>query len=187
MKGMVFTMLGELVEERYGLKVWDELIELTQPESEGIYISSDVYPDQELHKYVSTLSLKLKVPERDLVFAFGEYLLSRFYAMHPELFIDHTLRSFLNSVHNVIHVEVKKLHPDVMLPEFNYEGKAENKLVMLYKSPRKLCALAEGLIAGAAKHFGEKHLCEHSVCMHQGADHCRFELTFETRAIAKNA
>lgn len=176
MKGMVFTLLSEMVEERFGYEMWDDLIETTEPASEGIYVSSELYPDEELLAYVSAMSKALNVPANDLVFAFGEYMLGRFAQIHPEFFENHTVKSFLKTVHDVIHVEVKKLHPDALLPQFDYEDAAPDQLVMLYRSPRGLCALAEGLISGSARFFDEKVSSTHDICMHDGSDHCRLEL-----------
>ncbi len=187
MKGMVFTLLGELVEERFGIEVWDELIDLTEPESDGAYVSTDTYPDEELLAYVTAMSKKFNVPANDLVFAFGEYMLGRFENIHPEFFRGHDLKSFLKSVHGLIHVEVKKLHPDAVLPSFDYEDPADDSLVMLYRSPRRICPLAEGLISGAAKHFDVTVNSTHNVCMHHGDDHCRLELVFVANQLARSA
>ena len=187
MKGIVFTLLSEMVEERFGIEAWDELIDKTQPKSDGVYVSTDVYPDEELLGYVTAMSTKFGIPANDLVFAFGEYLLGRFAEMHGEFFDGHDAKSFLKSVHDVIHVEVRKLHPDVILPHFDYEDARESELVMLYRSPRGLCALAEGLIAGTAKHFGVTIDCTHSACMHKGSDHCRLELAFAANDLARSA
>lgn len=187
MKGMVFTMLGEMIEEKFGLETWDDLIDETDPESDGIYVSTDIYPDQELLAYVAALSKRLDTPANDLVFAFGEHLLGRFAEIHPEFFENLSIKEFLKSVHDVIHVEVKKLHPDAVLPHFDYEDSGGNELVMLYRSPRGLCALAEGLIEGAAKHYGEAVLLAHPICMHHGSDHCRLQLEFEAAKVVRNA
>lgn len=184
MKGMVFTMLGEMVEERFGIDTWDDLIDITDPASGGAYVATDVYPDEELLAYVTAMSERFDIPAKDLVFAFGEYLLARFVGIHPEFFDGHIAKSFLKSVHDVIHVEVRKLHPDVVLPHFDYEDDVDNELVMLYRSPRKLCALAEGLISGAAKHFDERIDCVHDICMHTGSECCRLELKFSANELA---
>ena len=60
------------------------------------------------------------------------------------------------SVHGIIHVEVKKLYPDANLPQFLSEEPSEDKLIMIYRSPRNLPSLAEGLIDGAAKRFNQE-------------------------------
>jgi len=178
MKGMIFTMLSDLVEAEFGIETWDDLIDETNPASNGIYTSVDVYPDSELLAYVTLLSKKSGVPANDLVHAFGKFVLRKFYEMHPEFFSNHTAKTFLQSVHDVIHVEVKKLHPDVVLPDFEYEDVAENVLVMHYHSPRQLCHLAEGLIEEASAKFNVDIDIDHSTCTHDGANHCELRLEF---------
>lgn len=183
MKGMVFTMLNDMVESEFGIETWDALLAATQPASGGIYTSVEVYPDEELLAYVAALSAKLDVPARELVFAFGKYLLTRFAEAHGELFAGHDARSFLKSIDEQIHVEVRKLHPGVILPEFSYEDRDAGGLVMHYHSPRQLCHLAEGLIAGTAEHFNTPIDIEHAVCMHDGAGHCELSLRFGEQGV----
>ena len=178
MKGMVFTMFADMIEKEFGIDTWDKLIDETAPESQGIYTSVEVYPDQELLAYVSILSQQSEVPVNNLVFAFGKYLMGRFQEIHSDFFVDHDLKSFLKSVHDVIHVEVKKLHPGVVLPEFKYDDTGADTLTMFYHSPRQLCSLAEGLISGAADCFNTMVDVSHDVCMHRGADHCQLDLRF---------
>ena len=89
------------------------------------------------------------------------------------------MKRFLLQVDEVIHKEVKRINPDVYLPEFEYIDPAPNELIMLYRSKRKLCALSEGLIQGAANHFDTKVEIKHPVCMHDGHDHCRLEISME--------
>ena len=48
----------------------------------------------------------------------------------------------------------------------------ERSVTIGYTSARRLCALAEGFIAGAARHFGEQVEIDHPVCMLEDADHC---------------
>ena len=187
MKGVVFTLLNELVEEQFGMEMWDNLIDETDPESEGIYVATDTYPDSELVNYVRVLSARLDTPAEKIIFAFGEFCLGKFSQMYPEFFEGHDLKSFLKSVHGVIHVEVKKLHPEAILPEFTYEERADNQLVMKYRSPRKLCPLAEGLITGASKHFSSTVEIAHTECMHEGSDHCRLELSIGAQSVARSA
>ncbi len=176
MKGIVFTLLNEMVEEQFGLEAWDQLI--TQSGSDGLYISTETYTDEELMRLVATASEMTGIAVNDLVRAFGTYMFPHFYAKYPVFFKpDMTLKSFLLTVDRVIHVEVRKLYPDAGLPNFDYKDENDNELTMIYSSPRKLCALAEGLIAGAAKHFGTQYTMEHTVCMHKGDDCCHLKMT----------
>lgn len=178
MKGIVFNIFADLVTDKFGMDVWDQLIEETSPASGAIYTSAEVYPDGELVAYVTALSALTGAAPEDLIRTFGTYTMHKFYSLHPEFMADHSAKSFLESVHDVVHVEVKKLHPDTLLPDFEYESAGDTQLTMLYSSPRKLCHLAEGLIVGTAEIFKEEISLVHGECMHQGADRCRLELNF---------
>ena len=115
----------------------------------------------------------------ELVRALGRYMTPRFAENYGVFFEGHnSLKEFLLTVDGVIHVEVRKLYPEAGLPEFTYDNGQPDKLTMLYKSQRKLCALAEGLIEGSAEHFNENCSINHEVCMHKGSDHCALELSF---------
>jgi hypothetical protein len=177
-KGIVFNIFSDLVTDKFGLDTWDALIERTHPASQAIYTSSDVYPDGELMAYVGELSKITRLPGEDLVRAFGNHMMHTFQRMHPEFMQGHTARSFLLSLQDVIHVEVKKLHPDTLLPTFEYESTGDGQLTMYYSSPRRLCHLAEGLIAGAGEVFQESIHLTHPECMHHGASRCRLDLRF---------
>lgn len=181
MKGIVFAVFQKMVEEQDGLKTWDKVVRETDLESGGCYTASATYPDRELSGIVGTFAKLKNLTADAVVRAFGKYMLKALSAKYAVFFRDTTLKPFLVSVDEVIHKEVLKLHPGAELPEFRYEDPGEGRLVMLYKSKRKLCALAEGLIQGAAEHFGEPVEITHSECMHRGAERCRLELKIAAR------
>lgn len=165
-----------MVEEVFGLEVWDKILQ--EADSTGIYIASDTYSDTELFALVGAAHKLSGIPVNDLVRSFGEFMFPRFHRDNPQFFSEGmSLKSFLLSVDRIIHVEVRKLHPDAMLPEFEYKDELDNELTMYYNSPRKLCYLAEGLIAGAAAHFETTYTLDHPQCMHDGAEACTLHLT----------
>jgi len=177
MKGVVFNLLENMVEENFGSDVWDELLDKTG--QDGIYVATETYPDEQLVELVVAAHEKSGIPVNDLVRSFGEYVFPKFYENNPQFFDDSmSMREFLLSVDQVIHVEVRKLNPDAALPEFNYDASAESELTMIYNSPRKMCMLAEGLIHGAGKHFSAEYTLTHEQCMHDGADSCHLHLKF---------
>ncbi len=177
MKGTVFNILNEMVEEVAGYETWEAV--LTEAGSDGIFISSDTYPDEDLLALVGALSKLTGTPADDLVFAFGQYMTPYFAREFPMFFTEgSSLREFLLTVDKVIHVEVRKLYPDAELPTLAYDESDPTRLVMHYSSPRKMCRLAEGLIDGAAQHFGETYDIHHDVCMHRASDHCELDLRF---------
>jgi len=180
MKGIVFNVLESMVIEKAGMEGWDQLLSTVEPDSLGIYTAGKSYSDEELMALVAAASEQFSIPVPDLVQAFGDYLFDQLARKYP-VFLEQEpdFFGFLGSVHDVIHVEVRKLYDEPSLPEFSIQQLAGNTMVMEYRSPRKLCMLAEGLIAGAARHYGVKYQLEHSVCMHKGADHCQFLITQE--------
>ena len=177
MKGAIFTALAEMVEQEFGLETWDFMLQ--DSNSDGIYISTDTYEDQEFINLTLSLHKKTDIPMADINRAFGEYAFPILAASVPELTSDDmTLKEFLLTVDRVIHVEVRKLHPDASLPDFDYDDDAEDELTMHYSSSRKLCMFSEGLISGAAKHFNTDYTLDHSQCMHDGHDSCTLQLKF---------
>ena len=178
MKGIVFTSLNDIVEENYGMEVWDQILQSVELPSGGIYTAAANYDDKELFALVTELAKVTGTPINDLITVFGEYLLVQFTESFPHFFQCLTPKEFLKQVDEVVHVEVRKLYKDVGLPKFTYEDPAEDELVMIYESPRKLCHLAKGLINGTAKHYGVNIINNETQCLHNGDACCRFELTF---------
>jgi len=175
MKGIVFNLLGEMVEEEFGLEAWDGILDKTG--LDGQFIASETYSDEDLFALVGAAHEATGIEAKELIRSFGRFLLPEFKKQAPQFFEGHTdLKSFLLTVDRVIHVEVRKLHPGVQLPEFTYESESDSQLTMYYKSPRKLCHLSEGLIDAAAEHFKTKYELVHDQCMHDGADRCELKI-----------
>ena len=176
MKGIVFNILNEMVEEKFGFEAWEGLLEATG--LDGIFVATETFPDEDLFKLVAAAETATGIPAETLVRSFGEYMVPQFARHYPVFFENQSnLKHFLLTVDEVIHVEVRKLFPDAGLPKFDYVDREDNQLTMLYRSPRKLCVLAEGLITGSAAHFGQQIDLSHDVCMHQGSDHCELVIT----------
>jgi hypothetical protein len=68
---------------------------------------------------------------------------------------------FLKSIEDVIHKEVKKLYHNPNLPTLDWEQEDDRSLDLYYRSPRKLCGLAEGLIRGAAQRYEVEYNLTH--------------------------
>jgi len=155
MKGVVFTEFLELVENNFGLDIADRIIDQAELSTGGAYTSVGTYDHSELVQLVVGLSAETNTPPATLVRAFGEYLFGRFAIGYPQFFTGITSTfDFLESIEDVIHVEVRKLYPDAELPTFAYQRTAD-QLVMTYRSKRAFADLAEGLIHACTQHFGE--------------------------------
>jgi len=182
MKGIVFTEFMELVESRMGLDMLDRIITEAGLPNDGAYTSVGTYDHVELVRLVQALSNASGIAVPQLIQLFGEHLFQRFSVSYQPLFADtHNAFDFLSRIDDVIHVEVRKLYPDAELPSLPCERMAPNTLVMHYSSPRGLGDLAEGLIAGCIKHFGENIAVTRTDLPKEGALHrARFELVKQT-------
>jgi predicted hydrocarbon binding protein len=180
MQGSIFTSFSEMVIEKMGMSVWNDLLEKVKPSSEGVYTNGMQYDDSEILAYVSELSIITKVDVPTLVKTFGEYLFIHLFNSSPAN-VSHidNLKDFLTCIDGVIHKEVKRVHPNAYLPSFKYDETPDGDLIMFYKSKRKLCHLSEGLITGAAHHFEQSISIKHPECMHDGAEKCKLVISFE--------
>ena len=179
MKGIIFRLLESFVVEGHDMMVWDNALENCDLASKGIYIGTEKYPDEELFQLISYLSKQLQTSQDDILRQLGQYVFPSLYQTAFDV-IKHAkrLREFLLMVDDVIHVEVRKLHPDAHLPKFDYM-EHKTKLVMQYRSPRQLCHFSEGLILAAAEHFNEHVEINQPICMHKGGEFCEIHIVFK--------
>lgn len=179
MKGTIFTSLADMVEDHYGLKSWQAMLDACPLSTGGSYSTGGVYPDKEILCLVTQLQKRLDVPLDILLRTFGEYLFVSLVNMHKNYLIDKaTARDFILSIDDEIHRDIEKLYPGTSFPFIEYRDNADNTLSIIYNSPRKLCFLAEGLIQGVANQYQTDIGLIHSKCMHRGDDYCQLDLTF---------
>lgn len=156
MKGIVFTEFLDMVEQKFGYEIVDQIIEDSDLKSNGIYTAIGTYPHSEVVSLLMNLSDRVKVDPAILLKDFGKYLFDTFLASYPQFFtvVDNAF-AFLHSIDNHIHVEVLKLYPDATLPKFLSHETEDGSMIMTYKSERKMAALAEGLIEKSIAHYNE--------------------------------
>ncbi|WP_157269492.1 heme NO-binding domain-containing protein [Azohydromonas aeria] len=156
MKGIVFTEFIDLVEEHFDPDVADRMITAAELPGGGAYTSVGTYPHAELVRMVVALGQITGVPLGDLIALFGGHLAKRFKQLFPAFFAEQPdLFSFLASIDSHIHIEVRKLYPDAELPSFPVESRDAQRMTLLYRSQRCFEDLAEGLILGCARQYGE--------------------------------
>jgi len=177
MKGIVFDILERLVIRDHGEDAWDDILE--DAGVEGGWTTVGTYPHEELAALAAAAGRKLGVEPGDVIRWFGEEAIPIFAEAYPDLFARHTgPRSFVLALNDIIHPEVRKLYPGAEVPHFDYELPSPTIVRLTYQSARRLCALAEGLIEGTARHYGQP-VAQHQIeCMHRGDPCCVFELEF---------
>jgi hypothetical protein len=170
-KGVVFDLLEQVITRDYGEDAWDAL--LSAAALDGAYTSLGSYPDDDLFRLVAQASTTLQIPARDVIRWFGREALPLLATAYPEFFSPHTTtRTFIRTLNDIIHPEVRKVYPGADVPWFDMSEQPSGELVMGYTSKRRLCAFAEGLIQGAAAHYGENVDIEQPACMLRGDPAC---------------
>ncbi|MCK6391680.1 MAG: heme NO-binding domain-containing protein [Azonexus sp.] len=156
MKGVVFTEFLDMVADRFSADMVDDIIDDAQLPSGGAYTAVGTYPHSEMVALASALSRRSSLSLRDLLLAFGEHLFGRFVVAYPAFFTgQHDALSFLAGIEDIIHAEVRKLYPEAELPRFVVESRSTDSLTLIYASGRHFEDLAEGLMRGCFRHFGE--------------------------------
>ncbi|MEZ5116480.1 MAG: heme NO-binding domain-containing protein [Candidatus Nanopelagicales bacterium] len=155
MKGVIFTEFLQMVETVQSPDLVDELIDSVDLPSGGAYTAVGTYDHAEIVALVTELSQRTGIPVPDLLSAFGEFLFGRFVELYPSFFEGQDdPMDFLSSIEDVIHAEVLKLYPDAQLPRIDAERHGDDELELVYRSPRRMGDVAEGLCRGALTHFG---------------------------------
>ncbi|TVZ57932.1 heme-NO-binding protein [Flavobacteriaceae bacterium MAR_2010_105] len=154
MKGIVFTEFLELVENKFGLEVVDEIIEKSNLPSQGVYTSIGTYDFSEMLALLKHLSEKTKISIDNLLLVYAEHFFDVLAASYPTLIAKYKDPiEMLASIENHIHVEVQKIYPDAELPTFEIQKRTENSLIMIYRSSRAMYYFGLGLMNKTFVHF----------------------------------
>lgn len=170
----MFNLLEDVLADQYGPAAWDQLLDETG--LAGVYAALGTYPDAEFVRLIDGGAHLANCSRDDMLRLFGKAAFPRLADRYPKFL--HGIsdaRTLLLSVNRVVHMEVRKLYTGAGCPHLRF-AIAPKKLRIGYTSPRRLCALAEGLILGAAHHFGEQIELHHPECVHRGDAACRMDV-----------
>lgn len=171
MKGVVFNLFEDAVSAEFDPETWEALLDGAGVS--GAYTSVGTYPHEELIALVGVASKLTGRSADDLVRWFGRAALPMLYERYPAFFDVHQdTRSFLLTLNDVIHPEVRKLFPGAYAPTFDVDVADPHAVSLAYDSHRGLCLFAEGLIEGAADHFNESVVVDQPTCVKRGDARC---------------
>jgi hypothetical protein len=154
MKGIVFTEFLELVEQKFGLEVVDEIIEKSDLESNGAYTSIGTYKFSEMLQLLNHLSTKTSISIDELLLVYAEHFFGVLVKSYPVLIKSYSDPiDMLASIESHIHIEVLKIYPDAELPTFEVISKSKNSLILIYKSSRAMYYFGLGLMNKTFDYF----------------------------------
>ena len=154
MKGIVFTEFLELVEDKFGLEMVDNIITSSTLESGGIYTAVGTYSFSEMLQLLTHLSENTGISIDNLLLVYAEHFFSVIENSYPGLLATYKDPiEMISSIENHILVEVRKIYPDAELPTFEVVEKTENSLVMIYTSSRAMHHFGLGLMNKTFAHF----------------------------------
>lgn len=175
MKGVIFNLLEDAVIREHGILAWDSLLEMAG--LDGCYTSLGSYPDKDVVRLVDAASTALSVPPNEVLRWFGASAMPLLHERYAMFFSPHSgAKSFVSSVNDIIHPEVRKLYAGAGCPHFHFHDLEDGRMGVAYQSPRRMCWLAHGFIEGAALHFGDTVEIEHLSCMLDSHPVCRLAL-----------
>jgi hypothetical protein len=183
MKGVVFNLLEEVVGREFGEDVWDDLLDAAGVD--GAYTSLGSYADSDIEALVAAAGAKLGLSRAEVLRWFGQKAMASLAKLYPAFFEPHTSsRPFVLGVNNIIHAEVRKLYTGADCPHFNFRDADDGSLLMDYRSARRMCALAQGFVEGAAAYYGEAVDFHHDGCVEHGDSHCTFRIAWRPATAA---
>lgn len=175
MHGLIFASLRDYLATEHGADVARDVTE-----GEPQYTLSEAYADEQFLALLDRTQARTGLSREELLFEFGVFTAATTFArLYSVLFkLSPTARDFLLTVETPIHEVVRVALPESRPPQLEVSDLGEDRLEIVYTSPRRICAMLRGLVEGTGRVYGEAIQVEEVECMHRGGAACRFELRF---------
>ncbi len=142
--------MDEFLSQKLGRQVHDAVM---QEMGSPIFLPGQSYPDQVLRQMADLAAENTGKSSRDIMRDFGLFTVPKFKQMYKRYFKGDTLKEFLLTM-NQTHANLTKDMPGIKPPRFSYDDKGKT-LIMTYHSSRGYGDYFEGILKGAAEHFGQ--------------------------------
>jgi hypothetical protein len=172
MQGVIFDELEKYIAKELGPAGLTRIRDLTGRDDRGYQLGA-TYPDDELSVIVGAVVAETGLQPQELIEDFGEALVPGLLDIYGFLinprwsFID-----FLLHAEDVVHRGVKLNSPNARPPALQAERAGSDSVAITYRSKRALCALAKGIIRGAAAHYRVEITISEERCMLRGDQEC---------------
>jgi hypothetical protein len=182
--GFIFSELKKYVDKNFGGEAWPALL---QEAGLGVrsYEHFHDYPDDEVVALVAAATRMTALPAPDILEGFGEFIAGDLVKAYRPL-LDPSWRTleFLENAESVVHRVVRGRNQKAKPPAISCTRVDDGEVVVTYGSKRKLCALARGIIRGAADHYGDEIEIREETCMLRGDKLCVIGVRLVRRTLA---
>ena len=172
MQGIILDELEKYVGRELGDAGLSRMRGLTG-RSEGGYRFDASYPDEEVHLIVRGVVEATGKPSEQIFEEFAEAMVPGLLGVYGFLvnprwsFLD-----FLVNTESVIHKGVKLNSPSAKPPAIEAQRLGQESVAITYRSKRRLCGVAKGILRGAATHYGVTITLTEDQCMQRGDPEC---------------
>jgi hypothetical protein len=171
-QGVIFDELEKYVVRELGQTGLSRMRDLTG-RGNGGYQFDKAYPDDELFVMLRGLVEATKRPPQEIVEEFGEVLASALLDVYGFLVDPRwSFLEFLLNTELVIHAGVKLNTPGAKPPLIQALRAGPETVKISYRSKRRLCPLAKGIVRGAAAHYKVAIVLTEESCMLRGDSEC---------------
>lgn len=177
MNGMIFMEVEKFVKARLGDEAWQEVERLAGVPSR-LYVPVADYPDEEVVALLTALSARMTKSLPVILESLGEFIVPDFVKIFqcliaPDWKTIDLIANTERTIHEVLRGAGTKTDP----PELKCLRGSPQEVTVTYTSPRKLCALAKGIVRGVAKHYRERVIITEPSCMLKGGEACQLVIT----------
>lgn len=155
MYGIINKSIEELVKEKFGLQVWETILEKSNIQID-FFISNCVYDDAITYQLVSSISEVTNIPVALVLETFGEWWIMRTSKDKYGSLLQaggNNLKEFLVRL-PIFHNRVMLIYPNHTPPEFKVSNIESNSIHLHYFSNRVgLQDFVRGLLIGLSKLF----------------------------------
>ncbi|GAC1374283.1 MAG: hypothetical protein NVS3B25_16210 [Hymenobacter sp.] len=155
MHGSILTLLKRYVQTQYDHSTWVRLMELSGLENVE-FDHKTVYPDEHIYALVGHAAQMTGLSADELHEKFGEYLVPDLMYMYQKLVQpEWKTLDMLEHTEMTMHRQVRQEHIGNSPPVLEVSRLGPDELMIDYVSPRRMGALAVGIVRGLAVYFDE--------------------------------
>jgi hypothetical protein len=173
----MFNELSRYADAREGPGAWTTIRQEAGLPSDFFLITDD-YPAEDFMALCGHTASRTGQSLEALLQDFGTFLVPGLLGIYGTL-VDPKwdVLAFLEHTEAVIHRAVRIAHPEARPPALRVVRSSEDEVTVIYRSPRRLCALACGIIAGVAQHYESPVRIHQDTCMGRGDPECRIRVS----------